>query len=57
MRKTIYLVVLVAALTGSADADDMPQPDSPSEITIQGDIEQPLSEMILVVLERALSLI
>jgi hypothetical protein len=58
MRKTIYLVVLLAALTGSAYAGDMPQPAvSISEAVVQGDMNYPLTGVIVTVLETALSLI
>jgi hypothetical protein len=52
MRRTIYLIVLVASLTCSAYAGDMPQPP-----TAQGDMHYPLTEMIGTVLQTALSLI
>lgn len=52
MRKTIYLIVLLAALTGSAYAGDMPQPPA-----AQGDMHYPLTEIITTVLQTALSLI
>ncbi|HEV2913266.1 MAG TPA: hypothetical protein VGX92_08120 [Pyrinomonadaceae bacterium] len=58
MRKTIYLVVLLVALTGSAYAGDMPQPGaSTSAAVIQGDMHYPLTEMIMTALQTALSLI
>ena len=52
MRKTIYLIVLLAALTGSAYAGDMPQPPA-----AQGDMHYPLTAMIVTVVQTALSLI
>jgi len=51
MRKTIYLIVLLAALTGTAYAGEIPQPG------VQGDMHYPLTEMIVTVLETALSLV
>jgi opacity protein-like surface antigen len=58
MKRTLYLVVLLVALTGSAYAGDMPQPGaSISEAAAQGDMGQPLAEIIATVLETALSLI
>jgi hypothetical protein len=58
MRKTIYLFVLLVALTGSAYAGDMPQPAvSSSAAVVQGDMHYPLTEIIVTVLQTALSLI
>lgn len=51
MRKTIYLIVLLTALTSTAYAGEIPQPG------VQGDIHYPLTEMIVTVVQTALSLI
>jgi hypothetical protein len=57
MRKTICLIVLLVALTGSAYAGDMPQPPSTSQPTVQGEMHYPLTEIITTLLETVLSLI
>jgi hypothetical protein len=56
MRKTIYLIVLLVSLAGSAYAGDMPQPHS-SDAAVQGAMNFPLTEIIATALETALSLI
>jgi hypothetical protein len=58
MRRTFYLIVLLVALTGSVYAGEIPQPGvSISEAAAQGDMGQPLTEIIATILETALSLI
>jgi hypothetical protein len=57
MRKTIYSIVLLVALTGSAYAGDMPQPPSTSVTVVQGEMHYPLTEMIVTALQTVLSLI
>ena len=58
MRKTIYLAVLLAAITGSAYAGEIPQPgSSASETVVQGEMGQPLTDIMTTLLETVLSLI
>jgi hypothetical protein len=58
MRKTIYSIVLLVALTGSAYAGEMPQPGASTSAPVaQGEMYYPLTEMIVTVLETVLSLI
>jgi hypothetical protein len=61
MRKTIFLLLLLVAITGSAYAGEMPQPiappSTPAGTSVQGDMPQPLTETIVTVIETVLSLV
>jgi len=58
MRKTIYSIVLLVVLTGSAYAGEMPQPGASTSVTIvQGEMHYPLTEMIVTALQTVLSII
>lgn len=58
MRKTIFSVALLVALTGSAYAGEIPQPGASTSVTVvQGEMHYPLTEMIVTALQTVLSLI
>jgi hypothetical protein len=60
MRKTICVLALLLALTGSAYAGEMPQPVAPPTTpttVVPGDMPQPLTQSIVAVIETVLSLV
>jgi hypothetical protein len=58
MRKTILTFTLILALTGITYAGDMLQPFAPPPPPppAQGEIGQPLTEMVVAIIETAFSL-
>jgi hypothetical protein len=59
MRKTILTLTLILALAGIAHAGDMGQPyvpPPPPPPNAQGDMGQPLTEMVVAIIETAFSL-
>ena len=57
LRQLCIGLILVLTISISAIGGDMPQPPAASsEMTVQGDMGQPLTEIILAALKTALSL-
>jgi hypothetical protein len=56
MRKTILTFTLILALTGIAHAGEMLTPVAPPPPPAQGEIGQPLTEMVVAIIETAFSL-